>query len=103
VSFELNHPIILFVCKDGTVTYDRLLKPAFRKGITPVHSVDTVEEAEAIQVALCHRQHVNHPNTGKPWYTLTTFSGGIEQLGEIAAKMQEQSARIKERAMAAVE
>jgi hypothetical protein len=99
MSFELNHPIIIFVCKDGTVTYERLGKPAFNRVALPVHSVDTVEEAETIQVALCRRQHINHPKTGKAWYTLTNFGGTLEELGDVAAQMQAQSARIKARAV----
>jgi hypothetical protein len=97
MSFELNHPIIIFVSKDGTVTFKRLSKPTFHNDSMPAHSVDTMEEAQAIQAALCRQQ--DDPVTGKTAYALTDFGGTIEDLGEVAAQMREQSARYRAQAI----
>lgn len=99
VAFKLDRPIILFVCKDGTVTFKPSGQPPFNGVALPVHSVDTPAEAVQVQVTLCRRQHEQHPKLGKePWYTLTNFDGEIDSLAKVAQQMQAVTARIKKNA-----
>jgi hypothetical protein len=86
---DLTRKIRIDVCKDGTVTYVPRGEPPFNGAALPVHSVDTVEEAQQIQVTLCRCQYVEHPlMPGKPWYKLTQFDGGIEGLEAVGRQMQ---------------
>ena len=82
-------PIMLHVCKDGTVTYrdKRKREKVFNGVALPVLSVDTVEEAERIQVRFCRLQYGRHPHPRGPerWYTLTQFAGEIEDLDRVMA------------------
>ena len=56
----------------------------------PVFSVDTVEQAEAIQVLFCTKQYTDHPDMpGKSWYVWTNFGGEIEDMNEVTLKMDE--------------
>jgi hypothetical protein len=79
---------MIHVCKDGTVTYrDTVTKEkVFNGRALPVFSVDTVEEAKAIQIRFCGLQYGSHPlMRGKPWYKLNEFSGELEDLDRVRA------------------
>lgn len=82
-------PIMLHVCKDGTVTYRDKSKrePVFNGVALPVFSVDTVDEAARIQVRFCRKMYQSHPlMPGKPWYILTTFDGDVDDLDRVTAE-----------------
>lgn len=77
---------MVHVCKDGTVTYrDTVTKEkVFNDVALPAFSVDTVEEAQAIQTRFCKLQYGSHPlMPGKPWYKVFPFSGELEDLDRI--------------------
>ena len=77
---------MIHVCKDGTVTYrdTAIGEKVFNGRALPVFSVDTPEEAQRIQIRFCRLQVGSHPRMpGKPWYTLTTFSGELEDLDRV--------------------
>lgn len=89
--YNFDRPIVLHVCKDGTVSYrdKRKKTKVFNGAALPVFSVDTVDEAEQIQVRFCRLQWGPHPeakpNTGtETWYRLTDFSGELEDLDRVA-------------------
>lgn len=88
-----DRPIMIHVCKDGTVSYrdKRTKTKVFNGRALPVFSVDTVEQAEQIQIRFCRLQYGSHPeakpNTGTDkWYTLTVFSGELEDLDRVTAE-----------------
>ena len=77
---------MIHVCKDGTVTYrDAVVgEKVFNGRALPVFSVDTIEEAIAIQIRFCRLQYGSHPRMpGKPWYKLNEFSGELEDLDRV--------------------
>lgn len=74
---------MIHVCADGTVTYrDTVTKEKVFNGVAlPVLSVDTIEEAQAIQTRFCKLQYGSHPlMPGKPWYKVFPFDGELEDL-----------------------
>jgi hypothetical protein len=86
---DLSRTYLIFVCKDGTVTYGPKGTPPFNGVALPVHSVDSIDEARQVQVALCRRQYVSHPDMpGQPWYVLSKFSGNTGDLPRVAEEMQ---------------
>ena len=102
IELELDRAFIIFVCKDGTVTFKPKGQPPFNGIALPVHSVDTIAEAVQVQVTLCRKQYTSHPKLGKePWYTLTNFDGEIDSLAKVAQQMQAVSAKIRARQGAA--
>ena len=63
---------MIHVCKDGTVTYRDTVthEKVFNGRALPVFSVDTVEEAKAIQIRFCKRQYGSHAGSraaARPW------------------------------------
>lgn len=91
---------MIHVCKDGTVTYrDTVAKEkVFNGRALPVFSVDTVEEAKAIQTRFCKLQYGSHPlMPGKPWYKVWPFSGELEDLDRVRAMFAKFHAEQKER------
>ncbi len=79
---------MIHVCKDGTVTYRDAVarEKVFNGRALPVFSVDTIAEAEAIQVRFCKLQYGSHPlMPGKPWYRLNEFSGELKDLDRVRA------------------
>lgn len=82
-------PIMLHVCKDGTLTYRDKTKgeKVFNGVALPVFSVDTVDDAKRIQTRFCRLQYGKHPHPKGPeqWYTLTQFSGEIDDLDRVTA------------------
>jgi hypothetical protein len=84
-------PIMLHVCKDGTVTYrDRTKRePVFNGRALPVFSVDTITEAKQIQVRFCSAQYTSHPlMPGRTWYVVSPliFSGEVEDLDRVTVE-----------------
>lgn len=81
-SDALARPILIDLCKDGTVTYRRKGERSFNNAALPVFSVKTIKEAQALQVHFCKLQYASHPllprQTG--WYRISDFSGKIEDL-----------------------
>lgn len=72
---------MIHVCKDGTVSYRNAVKkePIFNGVALPVFSVDTEEQAKAIQVRFCRCQWEEHPLIpGKPWYRLSKLGDGSD-------------------------
>lgn len=89
-NHHLSRPILLDLCKDGTVTYRSQGEPSFNGMALPVFSVDTAEQAEAIQVRFCRRQYASHPRLlGKPWYRWTDFSGELDDMQAVTEAMHE--------------
>lgn len=72
---HLSRRVLIHVCKDGTFTYRIPPAPVFNGLALPVYSVDTEDEAQALQVRLCRLQRTQHPQMrkGEPWYTLSTL------------------------------
>lgn len=83
-------PIMIHVCKDGTVTYRDKTKgeKVFNGVALPVFSVDTVEEARQIQIRFCRLQYGKHPHRNGPaeWYVLNAFSGELDGLDLVTAE-----------------
>lgn len=78
-SSDYSRPIMIHVCKDGTVTYRRPGEAVFNGVALPVFSVNTPEQAEAIQVRFCRRQYAEHPQmAGKIWYRLSRLGDGSD-------------------------
>lgn len=89
IETVFDRPIMIHVCKDGTVTFrDKTKNEKVFNGIAlPVFSVDTVDEAERMQTHFCRLQYGRHPHRNGPkhWYVLTQFSGEIEDLDRVMA------------------
>jgi len=78
-SSDYSRPIMIHVCKDGTVTYRRPGEAVFNGVALPVFSVNTPEQAEAIQVRFCRRQYGEHPQMpGEIWYRLSHLGDGSD-------------------------
>ncbi len=86
INAAFKRRYMIHVCKDGTVTYrDTATKEkVFNGRALPVFSVDTVDDAQAIQIRFCRLQYGSHPlMPGKPWYKLNEFSGELEDLDRV--------------------
>ena len=78
-SSDFARPIMIHVCKDGTVTFRRRDKPVFNGIALPVFSVETIAEAQALQVHFCRAQWDQHPLLpGKIWYRLARLGDGTD-------------------------
>lgn len=67
-----NRPVLLHLCKDGTISYRTRGEPVFNGVALPVFSVDTPEQAQDFQVRFGRRQYTEHPQIpGKPWFRLS--------------------------------
>lgn len=91
---------MLHVCKDGTVTYrDKVAREkVFNGRALPVFSVDTVEEAKAVQIRFCKLQYGSHPlMPGRPWFKLYSFSGELEDLDRVRDMFAQYYGEHKER------
>lgn len=83
---NLDRPVLIDCCKDGTITYRRKGSPSFNGAALPVFSVDTEDEARYLQVLICKAQYNEHPlKPGETWYRLSDFSGEVEDLAEVTA------------------
>lgn len=79
--FELySRPIMIHICRDGTISYRDASKnePIFNGVALPVFSVNTVEEAQTIQVVYGRRQYVQHPDNGMDWYKISKLEDGSD-------------------------
>jgi hypothetical protein len=84
-----TRPILIHVCKDGTISYRTKDQPVFNGVALPVFSVDTEQQAQDIQVRYGRRQYVEHDQLpGQPWYKWTDFSGDVTDLDDIEAELQ---------------
>ena len=84
-ALDLERPIKLHVCKDGTITYRSAGEPVFNGRALPFFSVETVEEAQQLQVLFCALQHGEHPDLpGQSWYRRGQFAGEIDDIPELA-------------------
>lgn len=90
IQHVFTRPIMLHVCKDGTVTYRDKTKgeKVFNGVALPVFSVDTIEEARRIQTRFCRKQYTRHPHRNGPedWYVLNAFSGELSGLDLVSAE-----------------
>lgn len=88
-STHLSRPILIDICKDGTISYRTGSQRRLNDAALPVFSVDTVEEAEFLQVTFGRRQYEEHPDIpGKGWYRWTDFDGNVESLSKCTARIQ---------------
>lgn len=87
---DFRRPVMIHICKeDGTISYRRKGKPVFNGVALPVFSVDTEEQAEAIQIRFGRLQYVEHPAMpGRPWYRWTDFDGKLESLDRVTETLR---------------
>jgi len=83
-----SRPVLINLCKDGTITYRTVSQAPFNGAALPVFTVDTVEDAQALQVAFGKLQYTRHPlMSGKtPWYRLHPFSGNVDDLQDVTMR-----------------
>lgn len=82
---RLSRPVVIHICKDGTITYRRRDQKVFNGVALPVFTVDTEEQARDIQIRFGRRQYDNHPLLpGQPWYRWTDFPGTLEALDDVS-------------------
>lgn len=99
---DLSRPVMIHICKDGTISYRQMGERIFNGVALPVFSVDTVEEAHSLQVLCGAAQWEEHPKMpGKTWYRLSSprFPHTLElyHLPEIAVFFRERYKLIKNR------
>lgn len=83
--YEVYRPMLIHLCKDGTITYRRQGQPVFNGVALPVYSVDTEAQAKAVQVRFGRRQYGEHDLLpGQPWYRWTDFSGDVDALDDVS-------------------
>lgn len=76
---DLSRPIVIHVCKDRTISYRCRGEAVFNGRALPVFSVETEEQARAIQTRFGRRQYREHPlMPGKPWFVLSTLGNGVD-------------------------
>lgn len=76
---DLSRPILIHVCKDGTISYRTRRQKVFNGVALPVFSVDTEEQARDIQVRFGRRMYDSHPKIpGRPWYKLSVLRDGSD-------------------------
>lgn len=84
---QLDRAVLVDVCKDGTISYRERVKKEKRlnNAALPVYSVDTVEEARALQVHFGAKQYTEHPRQpGREWFVLPGFAGEIDALDNVS-------------------
>lgn len=87
---DLNRPVYIHICKDGTISYRRAGEPVFNGRALPVFSVDSEDQAHQIQVRFGRKQYIDHPELpGKPWYKWTDFDGNLDSLDAISESCRE--------------
>jgi len=99
---DLSRPVKIHVCKDKTITYRTADQPVFNGIALPVFSVDTIEEAQHLQLLCCACQYGEHPlMPGRNWYRLGSLEFGptleIDNLDRVADLLRERYALIKSR------
>lgn len=81
---DWRRPILIHCCRDGTISYRQRGEPIFNNVALPVFSVDTLDQANEIQVRFCRAQYDPHPlMPEKTWYVLNDFSGKAEDLPRV--------------------
>ncbi len=101
---RFSRPIMIHICKDGTFSWrdKRKRQKVFNGVALPAFSVDTVEEAEQLQIRFCRRQYGSHPDA-KPdtgtidWYRFNDFDGTLEGLERASVMLEEFYPQIKKR------
>lgn len=78
VDHILSRPVLIHICKDGTISYRRHGEPVLNGVAIPVFSVNTVEEAKEIQVRFGRRQYTPHPGNGMDWYRISVLQDGTD-------------------------
>lgn len=99
---DTTRPFVLHVCADGTVTIrnQEQGEPVFNGAALPVYSTTTREEAEALRGMLCSRVPAEHPLLpGQKWYKVPRFSGSLDEMPVVAARMRHLHATLKANAM----
>lgn len=99
---DLSRPVMIHICKDGTISYRQHGEPVFNGVALPVFSVDTVEEAHSLQVLCGSAQWEEHPQMpGKTWYRLSAHGFPhvleLDQLPRVAELFRERYKLIKNR------
>lgn len=79
-STHLDRDVKIHICKDGTISYRNLNERVFNGIALPVFSVDTVQQAQDIQVRFGRRQYIKHPDMvdGRDWYKLSVLEDGTD-------------------------
>lgn len=86
---HLSRPILIDICKDGTISYRTVEQRRLNDAALPVFSVNTIDEAQFIQVTFGRRQYHEHPDIpGQGWYRWTDFDGNVESLAICTARIQ---------------
>lgn len=86
---DIGRPVVIHLCKDGTISYRRKHEPVFNGVALPVFTVDNEEQAQAVQIRFGRLQWHEHPQMpGKAWYRWTDFSGNADDLDAISDKLR---------------
>lgn len=89
---DMRRQYMIHICKDGTISYRNahLKEKVFNGVALPVFSVDTIEQAQAIQVLFGRKQYGPHPDMpGRSWYRWTDFGGTLEELDAITERLKQ--------------
>lgn len=86
IAIDYDRPVLLHVCKDGTITFRRAGQPVFNGVALPFFSVNSEDEARDMQVMMCALQHGPHPDLpeGEPWYRRWQFSGELDDIDALS-------------------
>lgn len=80
-SDDFSRPIMIDVCRDGTITYREKGQRSFNGAALPAFSVNTEEQAKALQTRFGQLQYTSHPlMPGKSWFVFPGFGGEVEDL-----------------------
>lgn len=87
---DFSRPITIHICKDGTISYRAKHEPIFNGVALPVFTVNTVQQAQDIQVMYGRKQWTDHPDMapGQSWYRWTDFSGDVDALDGITETLR---------------
>lgn len=82
---RLIRPVLVDICKDGTISYRRLGESSFNGVALPVFSVNHEDQARQLQLRFGRLQYEEHPKMpGRPWYRWTDFPGTIIALDDVS-------------------
>jgi hypothetical protein len=91
----LSRPILMHICRDGTITYRSLSEKVFNGVALPFFSVDTKDQAKRLQVMLCKSQYERHPKLpNQPWYAFPGFRGELDDMDRVAGIFAEAYANL---------
>lgn len=78
ITMNLSRPILIHVCKDGTISYRTRKQKVFNGRALPICSVETEKDAQSLQIRFGSRQWTEHPQMrGKIWYRLSVLPDGM--------------------------